>query len=62
MLITASKTKAAELAEASVHKAVKWITDTETGMTFYWKPEDATHAEVAKDFHIHEFTKGIAII
>jgi len=62
MLITICPQKAAELASNSAHKAVKWLKDTDTGVTYYWKPEDATHAQVAHNFHIDQYEKGIAVI
>ena len=62
MIITTSRTKAAELADQSIHKAVKWLRDSETGTTYFWKPEESSHADVAQGLSIAEYTKGLGVI
>jgi hypothetical protein len=47
--------------EASKYNAAKWLKDSETGELWYWPAEDFTHADIAKQFGITEYTKGIAI-
>jgi hypothetical protein len=45
---------------ASKHKAAKWLKDTKTGEIWYWPAEEFKHADIANQFGITEYTKGIA--
>ena len=50
-----------EIIASSKHRAAKWLVGFD-GVRWYWRPEDATHAWVARALHAprgHE--KGIAV-
>lgn len=46
---------------ASLHKAAKWLKDSDTGDVWYWPAEEANHSDVAKVFGVSKYTKGISI-
>lgn len=47
------------LMASSEHNAAKWIKSGRS--QFFWRPEDATHADVADMIGIHDYEKGLAV-
>lgn len=45
---------------ASKFQAAKWIKDAATGEIWYWPAEASTHADMARQLSIAEYSKGIA--
>jgi len=43
----------------SRHNAAKWL--RANGKMYFFKPEDAQHAEVARLVHADEYEKGLAV-
>lgn len=53
--------KIRSIIESSKHKAAKWLKDSATGDTWYWAAEEFNHADIAEQFGITDYTKGIAV-
>lgn len=52
--------KIKEICALSSENAAKWIKNTDTGEMIFFPSDSAFHAEVAKAFHVKNYTKGIA--
>lgn len=63
MLLSCNPTPEAirRIIEASKFKAAKWVKDSATGETWYWPAESGSHADIANQLSITEYTKGIAV-